>query len=445
MKIIIVGAGKVGFILAYMLSKENHEVTVVDIKESRIATIEERLDVKTICGSGVSKAVLKEAGAEDADILAAVTERDELNIVACFIAKSFGVDITIARVRSPEFVDLDEETTKRELGIDLIINPERIAANQISKMINNPEALNVEYYDNKNVQMLELKVTENAQTVNCRLLDVDHRYPFLVVGIIRDGKMNIPGGQDCIQAGDLIFLLAASKNIASIEQLFGHKQRKVKNIIIVGGDTISYYLAGQLETNKDLNIKIFERDLERCKELSNQLKRTLIIHGDATDIQLLKDENVEDSDLFIAADEDDKYNVLSATLAKQLGATKTITQLRMSDYIPLVEKIGIDQNISPRLLAAGAILKYVHHSNILSITLIGDAVAHVLEMIVSADAKHTNIPLQKLHFPKGGIIGAIVRNEEVIIPRGGDVVLPGDRLIVFALPDATREVENYFG
>ncbi len=288
-------------------------------------------------------------------------------------------------------------------------------------------------------------MAETAPMLNCRLADISHKHPFLIVGILREGKMLIPGGDDMVLNGDLIFLLAATENIPSIEQLFGHKQRKVKNIIIVGGDTVSYYLASQLEKNRELNIKIFERDLRRCRELSNQLKRTLIIHGDATDIQLLKDENVEDSDLFIAADEDDKYNVLSAVLAKQLGATKTITQLRMSDYIPLVEKIGIDQNISPRLLAAGAILKYVHRSNILSITLIGDASAHVIEMIVPAAARHTNVPLYQLHFPKGGIIGTIVRGDRVIIPRGNDVVQAGDKLIVFVLPEASRAVENYFG
>lgn len=445
MKIIIVGAGKVGYILALMLSKENHEVTVIDIKESRIAIIEERLDVRAICGSGTSKTVLQEAGAEDADILAAVTERDELNIVACFIAKSFGVDITIARVRNPEFLDLDQETTKQELGIDLIINPEKIAANQIIRMMQNPEALNVEFYDEGHVQLLELKIDADAPAANKTMMQLDHRYPFLVVGIIRRGKMIIPVGRDAVLPGDLIFLLAATENIGSIEQLFGHRQRKAHNVIIVGGDTVSYYLASQMEGNRNLNIKIFERDMERCRELSLLLNRTMIIHGDATDIQLLKDENVEESDLFIAVDEDDKYNVLSAILAKQLGASKTITQLRMSDYIPLVEKIGIDQNISPRLLAASAILKYVHRSNIISITLIGDASAYVLEMIVPPDARHVGVPLHQLNFPKGAIIGTIVRNDEVIVPKGSQVVLPGDKLIVFVRPEAIKEIERYFG
>ncbi len=443
MKIIIVGAGKVGYILAQMLSVEDHDVTVLDRKPQRLDIVNERLDVNTVLGSCASTAVLKEAGIEEADILLAVTERDELNIVASFIAKSFGVKTTIARVRSPEFVDIDQETTKKSLGIDMIINPERVAAHQIAKLVDFPDALNVEYYHNGRVLLLEFRVTETTLAAGKRLKDIKTNHSYLIVGIIRDGKMIIPGGEELILVGDFLFLITTLEHMNDVKLIFGQERRKAKNCMIVGGDTISYYLAMELE-KKGLNIKIFEEDFDQCKELADKLDRSLVINGDATDIQLLRDENVEESDIFVAVTEDDHFNVLSAILAKQLGAGRTITQLRMSDYIPLVEKIGIDQNISPRLLAAGAILKYVRMSNIVSVTLIGDASAHVMELIAPEKAEHLNVPLMDLHFPENAILGTIVRGESVIIPKGSDVIKAGDHLIIFALPEASLEAEKFF-
>ncbi len=443
MKIIVVGAGKVGFVLAHMLSLEDHDVVVLDRKSERIATVDERLDVETVLGSCTSTAILKEAGIEEADMLLAVTERDELNIVACFIAKSFGVKTTVARVRSPEFVDIDQETTKKALGIDMIINPERVAAHQIAKTVDYPDALNVEFYGDGRVVLLEFRITSNSKVVNKQLKDIKTDHSYLIVGIIRNGSMIIPGGDDYIRERDLLFLITDIHKMDEVELAFGQSRRKAKNVTIVGGDTISYYLASELEA-KGLNIKIFEEDFEQCKVLAEQLNDSLVIHGDATDIQLLRDENVEESDLFAAVTDDDHFNVLSAILAKQLGAPRAVTQLKMSDYIPMAEKIGIDQSISPRMLAASAIMKYVRLSNIVSITLIGDANAHVLEIDAPKKSRHLNVPLMDLEFPKNAILGTIIRGTEVIVPKGSDRILPGDRMIIFALPEASREAERFF-
>ena len=443
MKIIVVGAGKVGFVLAHMLSLEDHDVVVLDRKEERIATVDERLDVEAVLGSCTSTAVLKEAGIEEADMLLAVTERDELNIVACFIAKSFGVKTTVARVRSPEFVDIDQETTKKALGIDLIINPERVAAHQIAKTVDYPDALNVEFYGDGRVVLLEFRIGETSSVANRQLKDIKTDHSYLIVGIVRDGNMIIPGGEDYIKENDFLFLITTVNKMDEVEQTFGQSRKKAQNIIIVGGDTISYYLASELEA-KGLNIKIFEEDFEQCKILSERLNDALIIHGDATDLQLLRDENVEESDLFAAITDDDHFNVLSAVLAKQLGAPRTVAQLKMSDYIPLVEKIGIDQSISPRILAAGAIMKYVRLSNIVSVTLIGDANAQVLEIEAPQKSHHINVPLMELEFPKNAILGTIIRGDDIIIPKGSDVILHGDRMIIFTLPEASRAAEKFF-
>ncbi|MEE0777123.1 MAG: NAD-binding protein, partial [Bacillota bacterium] len=268
-------------------------------------------------------------------------------------------------------------------------------------------------------------------------------HSYLIVGIIRNGSMIIPGGDDYIRERDLLFLITDIHKMDEVELAFGQSRRKAKNVTIVGGDTISYYLASELEA-KGLNIKIFEEDFEQCKVLAEQLNDSLVIHGDATDIQLLRDENVEESDLFAAVTDDDHFNVLSAILAKQLGAPRAVTQLKMSDYIPMAEKIGIDQSISPRMLAASAIMKYVRLSNIVSITLIGDANAHVLEIDAPKKSRHLNVPLMDLEFPKNAILGTIIRGTEVIVPKGSDRILPGDRMIIFALPEASREAERFF-
>lgn len=443
MKIIIVGAGKVGYVLAHMLSNEKHDVTVVERDESRIETVEERLDVNTVLGSCASTSVLKKAGIAEADMVLAVTERDELNIVSCFIAKSFGVHTTIARVRSPEFVDLDSVTLKKSLGIDMIINPERVAATQICKMLDYPDAINVDFYNNGRVLLLEFKISDSTVVVGKQLKDIKTHLAYLIVGIIRKGNMIIPNGNDTILNEDRLFLITSTEHMEEVGHDFGQSRKKAKKITIVGGETISYYLASELE-KQGLNIKIFEEDYDKCKVLANTLNDSLIIHGKASDIQLLNDENIDETDAFIAVTDEDNFNILSAVIAKELGAKRTIVQLKMSDYMPVADRIGIDQSFSPRLLAAGNILRYVRTSNVLSLTLLGDTSAHAMEIEAPQHSDILNVPLTKLEFPNNAILGTIMRGEEVIIPRGKDVILPGDRLIVITLPQASKTIEKFF-
>lgn len=443
MKIIIVGAGKVGFILAQMLSNDDHDVTVVDRNLSRIETVEERLDVNTIHGSCTSMDVLMRAGVHDADMLLAVTERDELNIVSCFIAKSYGVHSAIARVRSPEFASLDPETVKNALGIDLMINPERIAADQICRILDYPDAADVDYYNEGRVLLMEFKVNEKTSVKGKLLREIKTDYHYLIVGIIRKGEMIIPNGNDMIKEGDRVFLFTPVQYIPEVEEDFGRHRKKVRNVVIAGGDTISYYLASELE-KRNINIKIFEEDFDKCKQLADSLNDALIIHGDATDIQLLRDENIEEADAFIAVTDEDNFNILSAVIAKELGASLTIVQLKMSDYMPISDSIGIDQSISPRILAAGSILRFFHNSNVLSLDLIGDTDAHVMEIMAPEHSEILNTPLIHLDFPKNAILGTIVRGSDVIIPRGSDMILPGDKLLVITLPHSSKRVEKFF-
>lgn len=443
MKIIIVGAGKVGFILAQMLSNDDHDVTIVDRNPARVETVEERLDVNAILGSCTSTDVLMRAGVKDADMLLAVTERDELNIVSCFIAKSYGVHSAIARVRSPEFASLDPETVKNALGIDLMINPERIAADQICRVLDYPDATDVDYYNEGRVVLMEFKINAKTSVKDKLLREIKTDFHYLIVGIIRKGEMIIPNGNVMIKEGDRVYLFCPIEYIPEVEEDFGQRRKKVRNVVIAGGDTISYYLASELE-KRNMNIKIFEEDLDKCKQLADSLNDSLIIHGDASDIQLLRDENIEEADAFISVTDEDNFNILSAVIAKELGATLTIVQLKMSDYMPVADSIGIDRSISPRILAAGSILKFFHNSNVLSLDLIGDTDAQVMEIMAPMHSEILDVPLFKLDFPKNAILGTIVRGSEVIIPRGSDVILPGDKLLVITLSHSSKRVEKFF-
>lgn len=443
MKAIIIGAGKVGFSIAEMLSYEGHDVVVIDHDAERLNTIDEHLDVQVLCGNGASVSVLKEAGVAGAELLAAVTELDELNIVSCIVGRSLGVKRTIARVRNPEYVDLDKSTQKEALGIDLIINPERVTALEIAKLATNAEAHIVEFFANEKIQLLELKVTANTPVPDIEIKDFRFPHPFLIVAILREDKVIIPKGKDKVKLGDMVFVLAQTKDMQEVEKFFGQRRTKVENVVILGGGRIGYYLAQQLEL-KHVNVKIIEKELTRCKFLAEHLNRSLVIHGDGADLQLLEDENVGSTDLFVSLTGDDKLNLLVSLLAKHLGTKKTIAQIRRSDYNPLVEKVGIDRVVSPRKLTAGAILGFVRKGKVVSVTLLNDAGAEITELIVPETYRYSGIALKEVGFPSGAIIGALVRENKVIVPRGHDIILPGDRVIVFTLPNSSQKVENFF-
>lgn len=444
MRAIIIGAGKVGYSIAQMLSQENHDVIVVEQNEEREQIVEQNLDVQTILGNGASIPTLKEAGVSKADLFIAVTEKDELNMVACLMAKSFGVPSTMARVGNPEYADITKEDAFATFGIDLIINPDQVTAHLIAKLIEVPEAINVEYYAHGQVQLLELRLSDSSPIVNTKLKDLQLQHSLLIVAILRGEKMLIPKGDDLVLVGDYIFIMSENNSVFDIEQLTGIKQTEVRNLTILGGGRLGIYLASILEKKKNLIIKIIEKNLEQCHQCTEALSNVLVLHGDGTDVNLLRDEDIGSSDLFIAVTADDKVNLLVCLLAKHLGVDKAIAQIRRSDYISLVETVGIDVAVNPQLLTAGAILKFIRRGDIISVTLLGGAKAQLLEIIAPEFSRATHKPLKNLRFPKDAIIGSIVRRNKVIIPSGNSIILPGDHVMIFALPDTVIKVENFF-
>ncbi|MBS4026423.1 MAG: Trk system potassium transporter TrkA, partial [Clostridia bacterium] len=324
--------------------------------------------------------------------------------------------------------------------------PERVTAQQIAKLIDVPEAINVEYFADEKVQLLELKVAENFYIANKKLRDINIQYPFLIVAILRNEQMLIPRGEETILPDDLIFVLAKTDDMENIEEIIGTKRAIIENVVILGGGRVGYYLAKRLEekSRQLKSVKIVEKDVAKCHDLSKNLTNTLILHGDGTDTEFLKDEQIGQADLFVAVTSDDKANLLVALIAKNLGVKKTICQVRRSDFAPLVEQVGINIAVTPRVLTAAAILKYIRRGHIVSITLLGGDKAEVIELIVPENCSNVNIPLKNLKFPKGAILGAVLRNNLAIIPTGEEQIRVGDQVIVFALPQAVKAVEHFF-
>lgn len=444
MKAIIIGAGKVGFSIAQLLSNENHDVVIIEQDEERTQLVDQVLDVQVISGNGASWKVLESAGVRHADMVVAVTELDELNMIACLLSKQYGVKTTVARVRNTEYVETPHFSPESLLGIDLIINPERVTALEIAKIVANPEALNVDYYSQGRVQLLELLIDEESPLAGVKINTLDSS-KYVIVAIARKHRTIVPTGSDSIHAGDHIYIVANTHDMPEVLKSIGIHRRRVENVIILGGGRTGCYIAQILEKKRlPVNIKIIEKDLKRAREVTHLVKNALVINGDGSDLDLLESENVGQADMYIAVSNDDKLNLLSSLIARNLGVPKTIAKVKRSDIMPLMQQVGVDVVFSPRLLTAGAILKYIRRGDIISVTVLGEEQAEMIELVVQPGSVAVDKELCKIRFPKGSLLGAIVRGDTVIIPTGKTVIRAGDQLMVFTLPASIHKVERLF-
>jgi trk system potassium uptake protein TrkA len=445
MKSIIVGAGKVGFNITDILCREGHEVTVIDISRHRLETMSEYFDINTVEGNAARIPTLQEAAVQDTELFIAVTDKDELNMIACFIAKSMGAARTAARVRDPDYSSLNNVERFKALGIDLLINPEQVTALAISDLINFPEANYVGYYDGGKAILLELTVPTYYPHPGETLTELNFPAPCIIVGLERGSRFFIPRGEAALYPGDSILLLANTADIGKIEHYLGIEHGQIKDVVIMGGDISGYYLAKILEKQgRRFNIRLIETDEQRCHELAEDLTHTMLIAGVDFNLQLFEDEDIGSADVFVAVSEDDRDNLFSCVLAKNLGAKKTIAQIRNGDFISMVERAGIDVAISPRSLTTDAILRFTSRNKILALTRFEQTSAQIVEFQLPANAPAVNRRLMDLRFPKGAIVCMIIRNGRHIIPGGGDMLLANDRIIAFIMPEAIVKVERLF-
>ena len=440
LKIIIVGDGKVGFTLAEHLSQEEHNVTVIDTNDDALRRASESLDVMCVKGNGASLSALKEAGASSADVLIAATSLDEVNMVCCLTAKRLGTKFTIARVRNVEYA-MELASMKEELGIDMAINPENATAVEISRLLRFPNAANIETFCRGRVELISFRVREgdflagqplSAQTGKIRELAM------LVCAVEReDGEVIIPDGSFVPRVGDRLYLVGQPSGLTSFFRLLGRHTPKLHSAFIIGGGRVAHYLTSIL-LKLGMQVKVVERNLERCRLLSDMLPHALIIQGDGTDQELLEEENASASDAFIALTDRDEDNILISLYAMQQGVKKVVAKSNRQNYTGIAHAAGLDSVISPKLITASQILQVVRGmqnskgSVMNALYKICDGHAEALEFIANETTHNQGIPLKDLRLKKGILIAVLVHNGQIVIPDGSTSITSGDTVILIS-------------
>lgn len=454
MRVVVIGAGEVGYNIADILSKEGNDIIIIDKNDERLKYVSENLDVQTIVGSGSSPEILKKARLEQSEMVVAVTDSDETNIVACLIASTqSNVPLKIARIRNP---DLNSNTAlfdKNHLNINLCINPEREAMLNAINLMEYPGASEVMDFASGAIKLVAFYVDPGCPLVGRNLQQIKEMYgeDILIASITRKNEPLIPSGKSVIREHDHLFFFAKSSNVQNILKFFGKETEPPQRVFILGGGATGLMLAELLE-KKGILTKVIEKDEDRCETLACSLNKTIILHGDGTSQDLLREENIKDADYFIAVTDDEEANILGALLAKQLGARKVLALINRIDYIDLVPRIGIDGVMNPRHATIGKILHFIRKGKIISATPLQDEKTEAVEFIALETSDITSKPIKDINLPKGTIIGAVLRNDEVIIPGGDTTIMPGDRVILVALRSAIPKVEkiltvkmDYFG
>ncbi|GAB6153920.1 Trk system potassium transporter TrkA [Desulfosporosinus burensis] len=443
MRIVIVGAGKVGFSLAQRLSEEGHEITVIEQDEERRLIVQNSLDVMTISGNGASPQFLADFDLVNADLMVAVTDRDEVNMIACMAARQAGIPRTIARVRNQEYAGKNQLEFNKALGIDLTINPEMVTAIEISRILLTPAALDVEDFGDGKVRLLEVRIRAQSPFVNIQLKRLTLPDRILVVGILRQNRMIIPNGTDCLLPEDSVFFVGAQESIEEFSEQFAERKTKIQRVMIIGAGRIGRHLAKILD-DVGMSIKVIEKSRERCNELAKSIDKGLVLCGDGTDIDLLIEEGVGETDAVVCLTSDDKLNLLLALLAKDLGTQKTIVRVGRAEYMSLMGKVGVDVILSPRLLTAGVILRQVRAGEVVAVSLLEGAKAEAMEIVVSAKSSIIGRKLKDARIPSNMLIGALLRGDELIIPNGYTILQPGDRVVIFTLPSSIKKISKIF-
>lgn len=446
MRVIIVGAGEVGFHVAERLSQEQHDVVVVDLAAHRLDYVQSHIDVAVVEGTGASPSVLERAGIDGAGLLLAVTSVDEVNLVSCMMSRPYEGLLKVARVSNPDFYDEGGHLQPELFGVDFMINPERELALETFRLLQSSAATDVVDFAGGAVQLVGLVVTERSPVAGRTLLDVGRTEggrPLLTVAIERDGKTIIPTGATRVHVGDHVYVVAGTREIPRALELCGHEFVPLKRVMLAGGSVETVYLSRLLQEKGIQTVALID-DRARAQKLAEKLEKTLILNGDATDVELLELEGVGGMDAFVALTDFDETNILSSLVAKHAGAKQVITLVNKSDYVPLARRVGLDTAVSPRLSAANAILRYVRRGSVTRVATFKDSDAEVMSVVASAASPIVGRPLATLGFPENAIIGAIVREDAVIVPQGSDRLVPGDTAIVFALRDAVSKVTKLF-
>ncbi len=446
MKIIIVGAGAVGFNIANQLSKEGHDISVVEENPELVQKITEKLDVFVVAGNGSSPSVLETAGARDAHMVLAVTNSDEINIIVCILANQYGCKIKIARIRNNELTSINSLLKGNGFCVDHMINTEQILVDSLIKIIETPGATFAIDFPIGNILLRGFHVPEDAPIAGKRFSElegIEYTDSFLIVSVQRNGEMIIPTSETEILPDDDIFVLVSKMGLPYFLPMVNRRADEVERVIIYRTSRTGIQLAKRLE-DSSINVTMIEPKKEKAEMAAAELEDTIVLHGDATDIDLLKEATIEDADFFIALSEDAQTNLLTSLLAKKHGAKKTIVLTNEPALVPIINQVNVDVVVNPRLITASAILQHVRRGQILSIAKLGDSEAEAIELVAEEGSEIVKKQLNKIRFPKRSTLGAIVRNGMMLLPKGIKAINPGESVIVFTLPDAIEKVQALF-
>lgn len=444
MRIIIAGMGDIGYQLAKQLSTENHDIVAIDLDHDRLSYTDQMADILTIEGSSTSIEILEQAQIENTDLLVAVTSSEEVNIATAIIGKKLGAKKTIARISNAEYLDPKHGVNFSELGIDFMIYPEELAALETVNLINRTAATDIIEFEGK-LYVIGLKLDKNAPVIHKTLSEISKEYSsfdFRVVAIYRNFRTIIPKGIDKFLPNDQIFVITKSEALETVLKLAGKENIKFDNIMILGGGKIGRRVASLL-SNK-MTVKLIDSNPEKAFELADELPNTLVIQGDGRDIDLLAQEGIIDVDAFIAVTEDAETNIISCLLAKHLGVKKTIALVDKVEYVPLTQTIGLDSLINKKLIAANNIVRFIKKGKIISYSSLEGIDAVVMEFVAQPNSRIVSENIAELDFPKDAIIGGFIRKDQSFIALGSSKINPGDKVVVFSLPEAVSKIEKFF-
>lgn len=445
MRVLIIGAGDVGFQLAKRLSRQKHDIIMIEADPQKVKRASEQLDAFVVEGNGASYRVLKEAGVDNIQLVTAMTDRDEVNLMACKLAKKIGVPTTIARVRNPQFTDPDFMLSQAELGTDLIIHPEKETADAVVRLIHQSCATYVVELEDGKIDVVGVRLNKNSLLLNTPLMELSQRHgnpPMRIVAIDRDYKTLIPKGNDQLLPGDEVFVVCKHDYTPTFIDLAGRKDIKIKDLMVLGGGLIGRFIAEQV--CHEANIKLIENNEHRARQIADKLPQALVIQGDGTDFDLLDDEGLTDMDAFVAMTGDDEQNIITTLLAQHSRVPRSIALVNNAAYLAITSKLGVDAVVSKQALTVNAVQRYIQARQVASIVDFPSSEAQIIEYITDEGCEITRHPLQKTRFPDNAIVGAVLRQGELIIPQGDTHIQVGDKVVIITLPEAYAAVDKLF-
>ncbi len=445
MKVVVIGAGEVGFHIAGHLAAAKKSVVVIDCDKDALRRVSDSIDAQTILGSGSSPLILESAGIKDAEIVLAVTDSDEANLVACLVADILSPDTKkLVRIRGGEFDHYHQYFQSQAPHIDTVINPEIEVVKTIERLMSVPGAVDVGELAEGRVKFVGVYLDARSRLCGVRLADLPallgEQRP-LIAAIVREEQLIIPQGNDSLAAGDLVYFMAEAEKLAQALEPFDKEALTIHRVMVIGGGRIGLRVARMME-ERSISTKIVEKDADRCAFLAEQLDRTVVLHGDGSDQQLLVEENVSEMDLVLTLTDDEETNILASLLAKRMGASKAITKISKFSYFPLMKAIGLELVVSPRLSAINSILQHTRRGPVLSDISIKGEQAEIIEAVAMEKAEFVGKPLKNIAWPKGVLVTGIIRDDAVIIPSGESVIQANDRMIIFSRRQAIDRLEK---